>query len=46
METFTSNINQVAKSEEGIKAENLKVVLFMAFIPSIYLIGKVVSQLF
>ncbi len=46
METITTNINQLAKSEKGIKAENLKVVLFMAFIPSIYLIGKIVSQLF
>lgn len=34
------------KHKKGNKSEVLKMILFMSFIPGIYLIGKLITELF
>jgi hypothetical protein len=41
-----NNTQQHPSSDEASKVNWLRMVLFMSFIPSIYLIGKLITELF
>jgi hypothetical protein len=46
MEQSIKNTKHNKQSSEESKIEIVRMLLFMSFIPSIYLIGKLISDLF